>query len=166
MNKNIEGIILNKMISYFGTDSRRINHALKVYSFSRAIAGAENISDNEMDILTAAAILHDIGIKISEMKYNSSAGHYQELEGPGVARELLADIGLSDDFVDRVCYLIGHHHTYKAVEGNDFQILVEADFLVNAFEDNLGIPEINSINDKILKTQTGKKLLETIYLET
>lgn len=165
MVKNIEGIILNKMIGYFGGDSRRINHALKVYSFSRAIAGAENISSNELDILTATAILHDIGIKLSEEKYNSSAGHYQELEGPGVARELLADTELDHAFIDRVCFLIGHHHTYNAIDGIDFQILIEADFLVNAFEDNLGIPEINSIYNKIFKTEAGKKILNTMYLD-
>jgi HD-GYP domain len=164
MNINIEGIILCKMINYFGSDARRINHALKVYSFSRAIAGNENINDTQLDILTAAAILHDIGIKVSEEKYNSSSGHYQEIEGPGVARELLADTALDHDFIERVCYLIGHHHTYNAIDGADFQILVEADFLVNAFEDNLGGPEIESISKKIFKTETGKKFIKDMYL--
>ena len=32
---------------------------------------------------------------------------------------------------ERVAYLIGHHHTYDKIEGMDYQILVEADFLVN-----------------------------------
>ena len=29
--------------------------------------------------------------------------------------------------VERICFIIGHHHTYKAIDGLDFQILVEAD---------------------------------------
>ena len=39
--------------------------------------------------------------------------------------------------VERICYLIGHHHTYKDVDGADYQLLLEADFLVNAYEDAL-----------------------------
>ena len=33
--------------------------------------------------------------------------------------------------IRRVEYLVGHHHTYKDIDGLDYQILVEADFLVN-----------------------------------
>ena len=165
MDKSIEGLILNKMINYFENDPKRINHALKVYGFSKAIASGESINESQTEILFVAAILHDIGIKVSEIKYDSSAGHYQELEGPAVARELLEDLDLDNNFLDRVCFLIGHHHTYSAIDGIDFQILVEADFLVNIFEDNLGVPEINSIFSKVFKTSSGKKIISSMYLD-
>ena len=46
-------------------------------------------------------------------------------------------IGFSDSLIDRVCFLVGHHHTYTEIDGIDFQILVEADFLVNAREEKM-----------------------------
>ena len=53
---------------------------------------------------------------------------------PPVARQMLTEIGYPQEVVDRVCYLVGHHHTYLDMDGMDYQILVEADFLVNLFE--------------------------------
>ncbi|URZ02956.1 hypothetical protein CLAUR_029900 [Clostridium felsineum] len=81
--------VIKEMILYFDGDVRRINHALKVYSFSKTISELEKLSADDFKILEVAAILHDIGIKESEKKYNSSAGNYQELEGPPVAKKLL-----------------------------------------------------------------------------
>ena len=50
------------------------------------------------------------------------------------------------------------------IDGIDFQILVEADFLVNIFEDSLGREAIESIGVRIFKTEGGKSLLKTMYL--
>ena len=58
-----------------------------------------------------------------------------EKEGPAVARGMLMRLGFAENVIERVCYLIGHHHTYTGIEGRDYQILVEADFLVNLYED-------------------------------
>lgn len=55
-------------------------------------------------------------------------------------------------------YLVGHHHTYKDIDGLDYQILVEADFLVNYFEDGLDKEHIKKSAEKIFKTETGKKI--------
>lgn len=38
--------------------------------------------------------------------------------------------------MDRVCWLVGHHHTYTDIRDLDYQILVEADCLVNLYEDD------------------------------
>lgn len=59
---NITTTIIEKMIQYFGTDVRRINHALKVYGFARCIARKEKLTENELFIVDIVAILHDIGI--------------------------------------------------------------------------------------------------------
>ncbi len=158
------GIILDKMITYFQGDVKRINHALKVYGFAKSIAENEGASGDTLTIIEVAAILHDIGIKISEEKYNSSAGKYQEIEGPPLAANLLKKLNLRQDLVDRVCYLIGHHHTYAKIEGLDFQILVEADFLVNIFEDDIAKEQVNIIKDKYFKTSAGKTYLNSMYL--
>ena len=97
-------------------------------------------------------------------KYGSSAGPYQEKEGPAKARSMLEELGFPQTQVDRICYLVGHHHTYHAIDGIDYQILVEADFLVNIFEEPMDQPAARSIGEKIFKTSTGLKLLTELYL--
>jgi len=155
---------IQKMIEYFSPDAQRINHALKVYGFAKCIAGNEKVSPSEMQVIELAAILHDIGIKEAERKYNSCSGHYQEIEGPAVARQLLCGIDLKADLLERICFLIGHHHSYHKIDGIDFQILVEADFLVNIFEENMAPNVINTIVNKHFKTNSGKLLVKSMYL--
>lgn len=145
-------------------DPKRIQHALKVYAFSKSIAEEEGLPDSERIILETAAVLHDIGIHESEKKYGSSAGQYQELEGPPVARRILEPFGLPAGFVDRVCFLIGHHHTYAGISGMDYQILVEADFLVNLYEDGSTPETARRVLDRIFRTETGKQYLRDQFL--
>ena len=76
------GKVIEAAIAYFENDIRRISHLLKVYGFAKAIGEKEQLDLFTMECLETAAVLHDIGIKISEEKYQSSAGKYQELEGP------------------------------------------------------------------------------------
>lgn len=151
------------MIEYFGNDVRRINHALKVYGFACTICRDEILDQHETEISEIAAILHDIGIPEAERKYNSCAGKYQELEGPPIARKLLAQCNIANELVERICFIIGNHHTYTKVDGIDFQILIEADFLVNIYEDEMTQNMIESIRKKYFKTTTGLKILDTIY---
>jgi len=152
------------MIEYFGTDIPRINHALKVYGFASCIAQREELPEQELLIVDLAAILHDIGIKVAEKKYNSSNGHFQEIEGPAVARALLSELNLKAEILDRICYLIGNHHSYPKIDGKDFQILVEADFLVNIQEDKISKLSIESIRNKYIKTPTAVLMIESMYL--
>ena len=161
--------VITAMIEYFGSDKKRIHHFLKVYSFAKTIGESENLLPDDLELLEISAIVHDIGIKVSEEKYNSSAGKYQELEGPPVAAVILKKLEFPAPVTERVAYLIGHHHTYDKIEGMDYQILVEADFLVNINEDGLdsskqGLDSIRKIKENIFKTKTGTKILESIYL--
>ncbi|BCZ47998.1 HD family phosphohydrolase [Clostridium gelidum] len=156
--------IINEMIRYYAKDPRRVNHFLKVFSFAKSIGELEKLNEETQDVLEVAAIMHDIGIKISEEKYNSSTGNYQEIEGPPVAREMLLKFEFDEKFIERVCHLIGHHHTYSEIDGIDYQILIEADFLVNIYEDEIKIPQIESINNKYFKTKAGTEFLTNLYL--
>lgn len=155
---------MEKMIEYFQSDVRRINHALKVFDFTQIIAENLHLDNETSEIIFYSALLHDIGIKNAEEKYNSSAANYQELEGPIVAREILLDLNVPEKRVDRLCFIVGNHHSYNKIDGIDFQIIVEADFLVNIFEDNMGIEAVKKIQKRIFKTECGKKLLKTMYL--
>ncbi|MFT8314924.1 MAG: HD domain-containing protein [Clostridium sp.] len=155
--------IIESMINYFGNDVPRINHALKVYGFSKNIGKLEGLDNDEQLTLEVSAVLHDIGIKISEKKYNSSSGKYQELEGPSVAKEILEKFNLDIKILNRILYIIGNHHTYSKIDGIDFQILVESDFLVNIFEDNVKKDSIEVIKNKYFKTTYGTRYLNSMY---
>ena len=65
---------------------------------------------------------------------------------------------------DRVAYLVGHHHTYTNIDGMDYQILVEADFLVNLYEDSVPKAAAQNALDKIFKTQTGKTICKEMFV--
>lgn len=156
--------LINKMIQHEKGCPKRVNHFLKVNSFANIIANSENVDDNKKLILNLATILHDVGIKISLEKYNSSSGKYQEIEGPPIAEMMLFDLEFSKDIIDRVCYLIANHHHYNEVNDIDYQILIEADFLVNIFEDELDKDSIFKIRNKYFKTKSGKNMLDIIYL--
>jgi len=155
--------VTKKMMDYFGTDLRRINHALKVYGFAKTMGTLENLIPKEQYALELSAILHDIGIHEAQRKYQSTSGHHQEVEGPLVARILLQEFPIQEEILDRVLYLIGHHHTYGSIDGLDFQILVEADFLVNIHEDEMSQKQINAIYQKYFKTSTGQSIMRNCY---
>ena len=108
--------------------------------------------------------MHDIGIKISEEKYGTSSGKYQEKEGPAVAQPMLHSLGYEEDVIDRVLFLIANHHTYDRIEGTDYQILVEADFLVNLYEDGCSRKTAENVKKNIFRTETGLWYLEKMFL--
>lgn len=157
--------ILTEMIKYYTGDPKRIQHFIKVYNFAKFIGESENIDSQTQYILETAAVVHDIGIKASEKKYKSTAGKYQELEGPPLAEKLLTRLGYPKQDIERICWLVGHHHTYKNIHEIDYQILVEADFLVNAFEDSMSDKSIQNVCSKLFKTKTGTWLLKTMFLK-
>lgn len=158
------GKVVEQAITYFGNDVRRISHFLKVYGYAKTIGELEGLTAREQEILEVTAVLHDIGIKIAEEKYHSSAGNYQEIEGPAVARVILEKLGYDEELIKRVTFLIGHHHTYDDIQGKDYQILVEADFLVNMNEDDMNRKQIETVRNKIFRTESGIRLLDMIFL--
>jgi predicted metal-dependent HD superfamily phosphohydrolase len=151
------------MIKLYGGDAKRIQHFCKVHSYAKLIGEAEGLAPETLFILEAAALTHDIGIHVSEEKYGDCSGKYQEKEGPALARELLAELGFSDAVSERVQYLIAHHHTYTDIEGMDYQILVEADFLVNLYEDDVSAEAVEHAYHFIFKTETGKRICRAMF---
>jgi HD superfamily phosphodiesterase len=156
--------VLDLMISYNSPDVRRINHSLKVFTFAAHIAASENCGEKTKTIVAISAILHDIGIHEAEKTYRSTAGKYQEELGPAIAGKLIENLEIPKDVEERVFYLISNHHSYDKIDGIDFQILVESDFLTNIYEDNMQKSAIENIKKKIFKTRTGVILLEKMYL--
>ena len=160
-----DGKLIMEMIHYYEKDPKQVSHFLKVYGYAKTIGEAEALSPQLEQILEIAAIIHDIGIKVSLKKYKSSAGKYQEREGPLLAKAMLERLKYPAELIGRVCYLVGHHHTYEKINGLDYQILVEADFLVNIEESGMSQEEIADIEQKIFKTSCGKRILKALYLK-
>ena len=160
--------MLNKlhmaMIELYKGDSRRIQHFCKVHSYARLIAQMENVDYKTLFIIETAALTHDIGIHTCEEKYGECGGRLQETEGSALAKELLERVGFETDISERVQYLIAHHHTYSNIDGIDYQILVEADFLVNMYEDGVSKDAVLKAYNNIFKTKYGKYICKDMFL--
>lgn len=63
----------------------------------------------------------------------------------------------------RVLYLIAHHHTYNDIDGIDYRIIVEADFLVNSDEKNISTSAFASAYDKFFRTHAAKELAKLMF---
>ena len=163
MSKNVA--LYKSMLEYFRGDPRRCQHFIKVASLAREIALLENADAELVALVEAAGLVHDCGIKPGEAKYGAGhcSGKIQEQEGPAVARSLLIDLNYDDATVERICYLVGHHHTYTNIDGLDYQILVEADFLVNFYEDGLSKEAVARAVDKIFRTDSGIALAKEMF---
>lgn len=157
----MEAELLARMAEYFGSDIRRINHAMKVYAYAKMLS--KKLPDKQRETLIIAAILHDIGIKNAELKHHSAKGEYQQIEGPPVARKILEAEHVPEETISRVCYLIANHHNYDKIDGDDFQVLVEADLIVNCYEDHLPSVAVKSVKDKYFRTEAGKVTLTELY---
>ena len=143
-----------------------IHYHVKTYgsfSFCATIDAGDELDEHTLFVLEAASILHDIGIRVSEEKYGFQNGKLQEQEGPAPAREICTSLGFKEDDIERICFLIAHHHTYTDVDGIDYRILLEADFLVNAFEGNASIESIQHAKESFFETETGKHILDTMF---
>ena len=159
--KTVETI--NAMVEYFRGDAKRIQHFMKVYTIAKTLAINEHLPDDLLYLLEIAAVTHDIGIKLSEQKYGSADGKHQEQEGPAEAEKLLTELGFEEEFIDKICYLIANHHTYKGIDNRVHTILVEADFLVNIYDDHISPELAKNVEQNIFRTESGIKMFEQMY---
>lgn len=156
--------LMGEMIKYDSGDVKRIQHLVKVHDFARIIGIAEGMNEEELFVLEAAAILHDVGIHAAEAKYGNCSGKYQEELGPDEARKVLSGVeGFSDEQIERICWLIAHHHTYTNVTSKDHRILLEADFLVNSFEDNISTDGIIAFRNNVFRSHSAITLLNDMW---
>lgn len=155
--------LTKKMIAFDHGDPKRIQHFIKVHSFAKLIGEGEHLDERTQFILEAAALVHDIGIRPAEEKYGSCNGRLQEQEGPAPARKMLGELGFDEEAIQRICYLIAHHHTYHSVDGPDYRILLEADFLVNLYEDVSPMEAVENALVNIFRTKTGTDVCRMMF---
>jgi len=163
MNATGEALI-KAMEAYFNGDTKRINHARKVTEYAEELLEGE---EGDYSIVIGASVLHDIGIHQAEKKYGSTGGKYQEIEGPPIARRILAGLGFERNQIDEICEIIAHHHSPGKITTKNFAILYDADWLVN-LRDEYSIQDtdkLSNIIEKVFLTQGGRAKAREIYLK-
>ena len=155
--------IMEKMIAFSDGNIHDIDHFIRVWTYARTIGELENLDRETQFLLEVAAITHDIACPLCRVKYGNTNGKYQEEEGIPMVKEFLSDIGIAEEVIDRVAFLVGHHHTFSGIDGIDYQILIEADYIANATENGYGQENIVNFMQKIMKTEGGKQILKAIY---
>lgn len=150
--------IIEEMKETFKEIPFGIEHSLKVLKNAEEIIEGEKIQEDK-DLIRIVAILHDIGVVEAQRKYGSIDGMYQEKEGPAIARKILKNLGYHKN-IDRICFIIGHHHTPSKIDGMDFQILWEADLLENltVMDKQNQQQEIKQCIEENFKTNTGREI--------
>ncbi|UCC99050.1 MAG: HD domain-containing protein [Phycisphaerales bacterium] len=156
--------LIDEMKEVFSQDEKRIEHALAVLDYAERIQAVEG---GDPLVVRAAAILHDIGIQKAQQKHGSSAGKYQEIEGPPIAADILKQHDIPHETVEHVCRIIADHHSAKDIDTTEFRILWDADRLVNIPAD---FPEANKeklaeIIDKTFKTRKGQRIAAELFLK-
>jgi putative nucleotidyltransferase with HDIG domain len=156
--------LVEEMKKIFGTDQKRIDHALSVLDYAEQIHESEG---GDPLVVKAGAILHDIGIGESERKHGSSAGRYQEIEGPPIARGILTMCGISDDDIEHICKIVGSHHSGKDIDTIEFAIVWDADWLVNIPMELADCSDevLRGTIEKVFKTRTGLQIATELFLK-
>ena len=156
--------IMKKMITFSDGNIHDIDHFLHVWSYAKMIGELEQIDPETQYILEVAAITHDIACPLCREKYGDTDGKHQEEESAPLVDAFLNELPVGMLNVERVKWLVEHHHTYTNVDGMDYQILLEADFLVNAGESGYSKEAIENACEKVFHTATGTHLLKSMYL--
>lgn len=155
--------IVNKMIDFYKGNKSDVRHFLKVYAYAKTIGELEGLDAQTQDTLEIAAIVHDIACPLCREKYGNTNGNHQEAESGNLLKQFLDEFELPQEMKERIIYLVSHHHTYKNVDGPDYQILLEADYLVNADESQYSEEGIRTFCEKVFRTESGIHMLKSIY---
>ena len=154
---------MEKMIVFSKENMHDIDHFMKVWAYAKTIGELENIDNETQYILEIAALTHDIACPLCREKYGNTNGKYQEEEGAWLVKDFLADMGLTSVQIERVAYLVGHHHTFQGIDGLDYQILIEADFIVNAAESAYSKENIANFAETIMRTNSAKRITAEVF---
>ena len=155
--------LIDEMKNVFGSDTRRIEHALSVLDYAEQMQAIEG---GDALVVKASAILHDIGIHEAERKYNSYVGKYQEIEGPPIADGILKRHDIPIDTIEHICKIVANHHSAKDIDTREFRIVWDADNIVNLQEeaDGFNTEKILRIVEKRFKTKTGYRIAKELLV--
>lgn len=162
----VEGLT-KAMEGVFAKNKGMIEHTMKVTGYAMQIQGEEG---GDPLTVQAGALLHDIGIPKAREVHGSSAGKYQEIEGPPIARKIMTKLGMEPERIDLVCHIIANHHSAadpETVVTPEFQAVWDADWLVNfpgRYRDKSN-DQKQKLIDEIFKTARGKTLARSMFVD-
>ena len=157
--------LMERMIAFSEGNIHDIDHFVRVWNYAKTIAELEGVDGETRFVLEVAAIVHDIACPLCRQKYGNTNGKHQEEEGASMAAAFLADTGMSEAQVGRVAFLVGHHHTFTGIDGIDYQILIEADYIANATENGWSAENVANFVGKYFATGAGKRLVGEIFVK-
>lgn len=155
--------ILEKMTAFSEGNFHDIDHFIRVWTFARTIGKLERLDGETQYLLEAAAVTHDIACPLCREKYGNTNGKRQEEEGVPLVRAFFQKSGLTAEQVERIAFLVGHHHTFTGIDGPDYQILLEADFLANAMENGYEQEKVELFLNRYVKTEAGARLIRAVF---
>ena len=164
-NHMIVSTAIQKMIEFYKGNRHDVNHFLKVWAMAKTIGELEGLDRHTQEVLELAAVIHDIACPLCREKYGDTDGKHQELESPALVEAFFTELPAARPDVDRISWLAAHHHTYTDIGGIDHQILLEADYLVNADEQGHSRSAIENFRRRVFRTASGTHLLDSIYLQ-
>jgi response regulator RpfG family c-di-GMP phosphodiesterase len=103
--------VIEDMQAVFSSIPTGIEHTLTVLENARIIIRAEKLNWQSAVIVELSAVLHDIGAVEAQRKHGSMDGRFQEQEGPAIALDIMKKHDYEQSIIDRVCFIIAHHHT-------------------------------------------------------
>lgn len=155
--------IMEKMIAFSDGNIHDVDHLIRVWTYAKTIGEMEGLDADTQYILEVSAITHDIACPLCREKYGNTNGKYQEEEGAPMVRTFLSDCGMDDEQLERVAYLVGHHHSFHEIDGIDYQILIEADYIANASENGYSQTNVINFMNRIMATESGKRLTKAVF---
>lgn len=152
-----------QMIDFYKGNHHDIDHFMKVYTFAKTIGEMEGLDDATQELVELTAIVHDIACPLCREKYGSASGDKQEAESAALLEPFFSDIDIPQTVKNRISFIVCHHHTTTGVEGIDWRIMLEADYLVNAAEQKQSPEAIRAFKENVFRTESGLRLLHSIY---
>jgi len=158
--------ITERMRTVFAEHPNMIEHTMKVTGYATAI---QKVEGGDAETIEAAALLHDVGIPKARQVHGSSAGKYQELEGPPIAQAILTPLGVEPERIDHICRIIANHHSAsdtETVATPEFKAVWDADWMVNfpGRYRKKSNEERARLIDEIFMTLHGKYLARRAFL--
>ena len=145
---------IEKMTDFYKGNIHDIYHFLKVWALQRTSARRKDWIQKHRKrwrwqllsmILPARCVGKNTEIPAESIRKRKVRRSLQNFQ----------DVPAGELDVERITWLVTHHHTYTNVEGMDYQILLEADFLVNAGESEYSKQAIENFCRKVFRNGSG-----------
>lgn len=156
--------IATKMILVSHGNHHDIRHFQEVFAYASIICTLEGVNSEQSFNTRVAALLHDIACPFLREEKGYCDPHEQEDLGTGYATAFLMGFGLQDFYIRKIVHLVGIHHSWDKADSIEAQILMEADFIVNAQEQELDSQKVLDVRNKFFKTNSGIDLINDIFL--